>query len=292
MPAPRPRKISDFKRVLTNLAQTSHYEVKFGAPPAPLSSYLSSRGVDSRFITGDIGLLCYSAELPYGSLATANIAGNYMGIQEKIAHSRIYGQVNLGFYIDSDYKVLKFLEHWAEFIASGSHNPVGTKAKAVSQGRKNYFIRMQYPEYYKMESTKIVKFDRDYRKNIEYNFFGMFPSNVGNINVSYDSSRTLTASATFEFTRYVCGPVSSLDEKRGDDNNKQGQSALDYFGFKDGGTSAEEFVTARQSASGGFANYGGAGTGFYTGETNFESTSGFVAGEAKPVGQYPPGFGP
>jgi len=290
VPAPRPRKISEFKRVLTNLAQTSHYEVKFGAPPSPLSSYLSSRGVDSRFISGDIGLLCYSAELPYGSLATANIAGNYMGIQEKIAHSRIYGQVNLGFYIDSDYKVLKFLEHWAEFIASGSHNPVGTDADAVSQGRKNYFIRMQYPEYYKMESTKIVKFDRDYRKNIEYTFFGMFPSNVGNINVSYDSSRTLTASATFEFTRYVCGPISAIDQKRGVDNNKQGQSTLDYTGYKGGppeGLSSLNAGTYTKSWT--YGENPSYSSGSFPPDSPQASYPTIVAGE---IGQYPPGFGP
>ncbi len=290
MPAPRPRKISEFKRVLTNLAQTSHYEVKFGTPPSALSSYLSSRGVDSRFISGDVGLLCYSAELPYGSLATANIAGNYMGIQEKIAHSRIYGQVNLGFYIDSDYKVLKFLEHWAEFIASGSHNPVGTSADAVSQGRKNYFIRMQYPEYYKMESTKIVKFDRDYRKNIEYTFFGMFPSNVGNINVSYDSSRTLTASATFEFTRYVCGPISAIDQKRGVDNNKQGQSTLDYTGYKGGppeGLSSLNAGTYTKSWT--YGENPSYSSGSFPPGSPQASYPTFVAGE---IGQYPPGFGP
>jgi hypothetical protein len=289
VPAPRPRKISEFKRVLTNLAQTSHYEVKFGAPPSDgaLSSYLANRGVDSRFISGDVGLLCYSAELPYGSLATANIAGNYMGIQEKIAHSRIYGQVNLGFYIDSDYKVLKFLEHWAEFIASGSHNPVGTNADAVSQGRKNYFIRMQYPEYYKMESTKIVKFDRDYRKNIEYTFFGMFPSNVGNINVSYDSSRTLTASATFEFTRYVCGPISAIDQKRGVDNNKTGESSLLYASGKVAPLSADEANSIRSSQS--YPIYGGEGAATTGSSIDWNQKPDYVAGE---IGQYPPGFGP
>ncbi len=281
MPAPRPRKISEFKRVLTNLAQTSHYEVKFGAPPEQLASYLSSRGVDARFISGDMGLLCYSAELPYGSLATANIAGNYMGIQEKIAHSRIYGQVSLSFYVDSDYKVLKFLEHWGEFIASGSHNGIDAEGGSdISQGRKNYFIRMQYPEYYKMESTKITKFDRDYRRNIEYTFFGMFPSNVGNVSVSYDSSRALTASATFEFTRYVCGPISSIDQKRGIDNNKMGEQSLLYTSSKNSPLSADQAAQLKQlNPSWGFGSEFKTDSATITQQYTNNSSFNYIAGE-------------
>ena len=46
MEKPRPKRISDFKPVLTNLAQTSHYEVRFGRAAGGLSEYLSNRGVD------------------------------------------------------------------------------------------------------------------------------------------------------------------------------------------------------------------------------------------------------
>lgn len=243
MPTPRPRRISDFKPLLTNLAQTSHYQVTFGGTPPQLGSYLARRGVDSRFISGEIGLLCYSASLPFASTATAVIAGNYMGIQEKIAHSRIYAPITMEFYVDKEYKTLKFLEHWMEFMASGSHD-------SVSQGQKNYFVRMQYPDYYKMDETKIVKFEKDYSpRNLEYTFFGLFPSNVSNPSISYDQSRTLTASATFEYTRYVCGPIRSIDQKRGSDNNKQGDNKGQLF--YDGVTpkSTEEVWKEKSAAS-------------------------------------------
>ena len=222
MPTPRPRRISDFKPLLGNLAQTSHYVVQLGAPPAQLSSYLSKRGVDSRFIVGDAGILCHQASLPHASLATATVSGNYTGVHEKIAHSRIPTPISLDFYVDKDYKILKFFEHWAEFIASGSHNPIQSQVGAISQGDKRYFVRMQYPEYYRMQSTKITKFERDYNpsRNLEYTFFDMFPSSVSIAPIGYDSSRNMIASVTFEYTRYVCGPITSLAEKRGESNNK------------------------------------------------------------------------
>jgi len=220
--APFPRRISDFKRTITNVAQTSQYEVRFGAPPAALKEYLSSRGVDQRFIAGDCGLLCYSTSLPVASNATVNVTGNFAGVTEKFAHTRLYTPITMEFYVDKDYKVIKFLEHWMEFMNSGSYNPQNgtSNSGGFSQADPNYFAKMQYPDTYKMDQTKITKFERDYLNSIEYTFFGLFPRAVSPINVGYDQSRTLVASASFEYTRYVSGKINSIDEKRGTSNNK------------------------------------------------------------------------
>ena len=42
---PRPKKISDIKPILTNVAQTSHYQVQFGGLPADLMRYLNTRDI-------------------------------------------------------------------------------------------------------------------------------------------------------------------------------------------------------------------------------------------------------
>ena len=160
-----------------------------------------------------MGLLCFSAQIPFANIATANVTGAFTGIGEKFAHSRIFTPITLTFYVDKEYRVLKFLEHWMEFTAGGTHAP-GGRTGVIKQNRSNYFIRMQYPEEYRMEETKIIKFERDYANSLEYTFFNLFPQNVTNIAVSYDQSKTLTASATFEYTRYVSGPISSISAYR------------------------------------------------------------------------------
>ena len=213
MEKPRPRRISDFKPTLTNLAQTSHYEVRFGRAVGGLGSYLRKRGVDKRFIAGEMGLLCSQATLPGSSLATANITGAYTGITEKFAHSRIYVPINLTFYVDKEYKVIKFLEHWMEYTAGGTHAP-GGRIGPVTQSKSNYYVRMQYPDDYRMEETKIMKFERDYSNNLEYTFFNLFPQNLSAVQVGYDASKILTASCAFEYTRYVCGPISNISKYR------------------------------------------------------------------------------
>jgi hypothetical protein len=204
------RRISDFKPTLTNVAQTTHFQVLFNGFRDPLKDFLSRKGVDIRFITENAGLLCYSASLPGSSFATSDIVGNFTGVVEKFAHTRQFTQIDLEFYVDREYKTIKFLEHWMEFISSGS----GAQLSAPG-----YFYRMQYPSDYKSDQTKILKFERDYGLELEYNFFGLFPLSMSSVSVSYTNSDILRASATFNYERYVCGRVSSLSQHQGTDSN-------------------------------------------------------------------------
>jgi len=210
VPAPRPRRISQFKPLFTNLAQTSHYQVIFGGLSGQLRSYLLRRGIDYRFIGDSVGLLCNSASLPGSSFATADIVGNYTGVAEKMAHTRTFTQIDFEFYVDSSYKTIKFLEHWMEFISSGS---------GELPYKEGYHFRMMYPDDYKCNSTRIIKFDRDYSKYIEYTFYGLFPLTLNSTAISYDNSSILKASASFSYERYVCGRTYSIDVNRREDNN-------------------------------------------------------------------------
>ena len=206
----RPRRISDFKPTFTNLAQTSHYQVIFGGLPLGVRQHLNVREVNYRFITETSGLLCSNAVLPGAALATAQVVGNYAGVTENMAHTKIFNKINLEFYVDNQYKSLKFLEHWIEFIANGS---------GEDQSRKDYFFRMEYPDDYKAYQTKIIKFDRDYKEEMIYNFYGMFPQQLNSIPVKYEGSQVLKATATFMFDRYSAGRFSSYDRYRGNYNN-------------------------------------------------------------------------
>jgi hypothetical protein len=198
----RPRRISEIKPIFGNLAQTSHYQVSFGALPRPLQKHLDDRGVGWRFVAENAGLLCSSASLPSSALGTSDIVGDVTGVTEKIAHSRMFTAIDLTFYVDKEYKMIKFLEHWIEFIASGSN---------ILNTQKGYFFRMKYPEDYKAEEVKILKFDRDYRNEIQYNFYGLFPTSMYSPTVAYSDSQVLTVTASFSYERYVCGSTRSLD---------------------------------------------------------------------------------
>ena len=230
----RPRKISDFKPTLTNLAQTSHYQLIFAGLPTPLRQHLNVRGVGYRFITETSGLLCYNAVLPGSRLATADIVGNFMGVSEKMAHSRLFTQIQLEFYVDKEYKTLKFLDHWMEFIGNGS---------GQRQSGPGYYYRMEYPSDYKATQSKIIKFDRDYKEEIEYTFYGMFPIDLSSTPVKYENSDVLKATATFSFDRYIAGKFDSYSIRRGVDNNKESGSESSSKAR----TSGNDEVTFRQN---------------------------------------------
>lgn len=202
MSTARPRKISQIKPLFGNLAQTSHYQVSFGALPRPLQKHLTDRGVDWAFVAENAGLLCSSASLPGSTIGTADIVGDISGVTEKMAHSRVFTAIDLTFYVDKDYKMIKFLEHWIEFITSGSN------ADITNEG---YFFRMKYPRDYKTDTVKILKFDRDYKNEIEYNFFKLFPISLYSPTIAYNDSQVLTVTASFNYERYVCGSTRSVD---------------------------------------------------------------------------------
>jgi hypothetical protein len=203
------KSISDFSGIIRNLAQTSHYEVQFSIPDGELRSYMDKKNISDEFITKDLGLLCYEANLPGTSVATFEIFGHRTGMVEKFAHARNdYGNtIGMGFYVDKNYKSLLFFETWLEFISSGSYS-AGDLSFINEQ---NYFTRIKYPEKYKSNKTTIYKFDRDYKRQISYTFEGLFPEAIQPISVSYNQSEILKFFVTLSYDRYIPGRTDSVD---------------------------------------------------------------------------------
>ena len=204
MPAPRPRPISDFLPRFQNVAQSSQFLVKFALPSSfgggGLRSYLRRKGVNDRFVVEDAGLLCSDAVLPGSALASVDSRGDYQGVIERFAHTRNFTQISLEFYVDNEYKSMKFLEHWMEYITGAIKDPA----------QDSYFYQLHYPSEYKSNETRIVKFERNYSQFLEYRFVGLFPISLNSTRVSYQGSQVLKASASFSFDRYICGESTSL----------------------------------------------------------------------------------
>ena len=212
MPAPRPRGISDIMPKLQNVAQTSQFLVKFVLPRGDCRRFLRQKGINDRFISDNVGLLCSDAVLPGSALATLNTAGDYQGVVERFAHTRNFTQISFDFYVDNEYKSLRFIEHWMEFITGGS---IGDPSQDT------YHFKMRYPDEYKANETRVVKFERNYSQFLEYRCIGLFPLSLNSVRVSYNNSQVLKATANFSYDRYVCGESNSLARALGIDLNNQ-----------------------------------------------------------------------
>ena len=191
-------------------ALTSHYEVKIPVGAGTLNSILKPLlGTDGQ---ENLNISCSEASLPGSSIATFEIKNDYAGVTERYAHRRMYDdRIDFTFYVDShQYLPIRFFESWMRFVTGESGDRTdGETRELVNPG---YHYRMNFPESYRCErGLKIVKFERDYKNSLEYEFIGAYPIAVSSMPVGYDSSSLLKCTVSMTYLRYVIteltGPV-------------------------------------------------------------------------------------
>lgn len=210
----------DIRSLLGNLARPNYYQMTFSLPlQGGLRPYLLSKGVDQRFISEDIGLLCNTATLPGTNLATTENY-NRVGIKNTFAHTAMYDSLKLEFFVDNSYKTIKFFENWINFIISGQGEDIGNF---------NYARELRYPAEYKTSGCKVFKFENDnrsidsnlrIRRYIDYSFFGLFPVDIYETPLIYGpDSSVMSLSVNFSYDRHVISNPVNLTGATRQDNN-------------------------------------------------------------------------
>ncbi len=199
--------MSEMKERIGNLAQTNYYYVELGISNELQNHFKTSYGGEltdiGRFVNR-LGYLCSEASLPTTSYATAEVKDNFMGVTQEFAHTRLYTDIDLTFYVDAEYNVLRFFEGWMDYIAGGNKPKEEPAASSYPSGLSgSIYRRFNYPKFYKMNTMKIYKFERDYKKQLEYTFINAFPKSLSTVAVSYGPADILKATVTFNFDRYL-----------------------------------------------------------------------------------------
>jgi len=206
-------KMEKVREYVGRLAQTNYYLTNI-----PLStklkehfqsSYKDLGNIDD-FVKYKLGYLCSEATLPTTSFATAEVKDNFMGIPQEFAHTRLYTDIDLTYYVDSDYSILRFFEGWMDYIAGGNFkrpNNFGandlTEPAAGTDLSPKIYRRFNFPDDYKIQNMQIIKFERDFDKMLEYTFVNAFPKGITSMPVSYGPADLLKVTITFNFDRYV-----------------------------------------------------------------------------------------
>lgn len=191
------------KDIFGRIALSNHYVVDFSLLNTGITNHITDKfGVPNvkNFISRKTGLLCSDASLPGSSLGTGQVKGNFMGVPQEFAHSRIYQDLDFSFYIDGDHTNLKVFEGWIDYIASGSKS---------NESNHNYYRRMRYPDDYKCDTMQITKFEKDMKSQITYKFINAFPKTITPISVSYGGAELLKVNVSFSFDRYIVGNYSN-----------------------------------------------------------------------------------
>ena len=191
-----------------NLAQTNHYQIGLTLSKALKDHFEGSYPEEpdlkeiNKFISQKLIYLCSEATLPVSSYATAEVKDNFMGIPQEFAHTRLYTDMDMTFYIDDDYTVLRFFEGWMDYIGGGNSKKLGEPA-AGSDTDTHIYRRFNFPDNYKTQTLQVIKFERDFKKKLIYNFINAFPKGLTAIPVSYGPADLLKVTVTFNFDRYV-----------------------------------------------------------------------------------------
>ena len=189
--------------IFGKIALSNHYAVSFSGLNTNITNHITKRfGVPSvkNFISRKTGLLCSDASLPGSSLGTGEVKGNFMGVPQEFAHSRLYQDVDFSFYIDGDHTNLKIFEGWMDYITSTS---------GADETNHSYFRRMAWPDDYKVDTMIITKFERDMKSQMTYKFINAFPKTITPISVAYGGAELLKVVVSFTFDRYIVGNYSN-----------------------------------------------------------------------------------
>jgi hypothetical protein len=227
MAAPNPTKksVSDIKSALLRPALTSHFLVYVQPPSGDfINRFLGHNQLQLNSITkNNLILMCSDATLPGSSFTTHESNNDFHGTTERFAYRRVYDdRIDLSFYVDAeDYYTIRFFEVWMKYIADE------TKAKRNGVGARdpNYSYRFRYPDgkdgYRTDSALSVIKFERDYKKRLSYEFIKPYPISIQSMPISYDSSSLLKCTVSMNYIRYI---VNSHESEGPDvDTTEQGQ---------------------------------------------------------------------
>ena len=122
-----------------------------------------------------------AAQIPASSLGTVEVP--YFGRQIKLAGNRTYAEWAPTIINDEDFAIRNSLEAWSNSIntAQGNVNQSGSA-----------------PSLYKA-NAQITQFGKDGSILRVYNFVGLYPSEVGTIDLAWDSEAIQEYSVTFQY---------------------------------------------------------------------------------------------
>jgi hypothetical protein len=223
-PTPAARSVSQIKSSLLQPALTSHYELYLSIPQGNAGDFntiMLKNGINFSSEQSNLQLACSEATLPGSSLATLEINNDYTGVTERHAYRRIYDdRIDLTFYVDTRYTVIRFFETWIKYITNESIS--GREGGPVGLVSPNFFYSVRYPEEYQTNFS-IVKFEKDYQSRLTYTFLKAYPISISSMPISYDSSSLLKCTVSFTYSRYY---IENLNGSAPPENVQNPQSSL------------------------------------------------------------------
>jgi len=214
--------MSEMKSKLGTPALTSDYYVELSIPSgveAYLNNLKSVIGLEKdelvNFVKRRLGYMCSEATLPVSSYATAEVKDNFVGVTQEFAHTRLYTDLDLTFYVDNNYLSMRYFELWMDYISGASNSLSTTNQQLLSNQQlatadlnnfsvsRGHYKQFHFPDQYKSDTIRIYKFERNLDTQLVYTFINAFPKGLTSVPVSYGSSELLKITVTLNYDRYI-----------------------------------------------------------------------------------------
>lgn len=174
--------IKEFVATIKNngLSRTNRYAVMFGNIPWAENT-----------LQRNTVMFCDQVQLPGTNFNTSDIRS--FGEIRKAPYERLYEDINMSFYVDTDMSVKTFFDYWMNQI----QDPVS----------RNF-------NYYNNYTSNIVLEVQDIHNKTRYNMvlFEAFPKSIGAVQLDYNSKDIMKLSVNFAYKYYHVGALEGLQE--------------------------------------------------------------------------------
>ena len=171
------RTIDKFKsRISGGIARPNLFEVVLATPDGVVDTNVNDFGIKSRF-------LVKAAALPASNIAPISVP--FRGRTLKIAGDRTFDEWTVTVINDTDFAIRSSMERWMNSIAKVSDNSGLTNPEDYIKDLKIYQLGRAQVAQNTQESETDMPILRTYK------FHGCFPTNVSQLDLSYDQSDAL-----------------------------------------------------------------------------------------------------
>mgnify|MGYP004067951569 CR=1 FL=1 len=146
-------------------------------------------------LSEEIEYFCDEAQLPNINTATGTINGLYTGLGNiDYPHTKVFTELQLGFMLDADLSVLKYLNAWYNsiFIETGTSESRSTRVK----------FRNEYTGTIKITKSETGPDSTTQRKPITYVLEQAYPYAIDSVPLQFGSSQITKVTAQFKYQRH------------------------------------------------------------------------------------------
>jgi hypothetical protein len=185
------------------LSMSNNFIVKFENLPVSVSSQ-------------DVEYFCDEAQLPNVNTATGSQNGLYTGLGNiDYPHTKVFTELQLGFTLDANLTLLKFLNSWYGYIFPN----VGTTDDRVTRVR----FRDQYAGTIKIIKAEIGPDSPTQRQPITYVLEQAYPYAIDAVPLQFGSTQITKVTAQFKYQRHytIDSDITGVKDKALEQDEQQ-----------------------------------------------------------------------